>query len=70
MQMQIQPVRSYRCYIYPTNMPPDEVEQAADTGQLKFVQIKAPNASYAGASARAVTGQCVHSVVHLEETIA
>lgn len=62
----VQSVRSYRCYIYPPNMPPDQVEQAADAGQLKFVQIKAPNASYARASARSVTGQNVHAVEHIE----
>lgn len=67
MNNPIRPVHSYRCYLFPTDMAPDQVEKRASNGTLETIRIKAPTADYASASAHAATGKSVYSVERIEE---
>ena len=64
--MQVRPTRSYRCTLTPPEMPADQVEAAASAGALPFVQLQAPHADYARATAMAITGKRVHSVERMD----
>lgn len=59
----------YRCTLIPADLLPEQVEPAADCDTLDVVQVQATNADAARRAAYLLTGQAVHDVVRLEETV-
>lgn len=62
----IRPMRSYRVRLVPADLPADQVEHAARCGQLRTLRLRAPSATWAERSARAVTDLRVYDVTRLE----
>lgn len=58
-------LRSYRATLIPQTVNYDEVEFQADQRLLPELQLKAPSAGFAAASAYALTGKAVLKVERL-----
>jgi len=55
----------YHCTLIPSNLLPEQVEQAADSQALPTVVIAAPNANAARGRAHSATGLAVHDVCRI-----
>lgn len=58
----IQPMRSYRAFVYPVTANAWDLEGEEGKKLLQSVQLKAANSEDAEEKAQWVTGMCVHSV--------
>lgn len=55
----------YLCTLIPSNLLPEQVEQAADSQALPTIVVTAPNANAARGRAYRATGLAVHDVCRI-----
>ena len=55
----------YLCTLIPSNLLPEQVEQAADSQALPTIVVTAPNANAARGRAHRATGLAVHDVCRI-----
>lgn len=67
---EIQPMRSYRAFVYPRTASAWDLEGAEGSKLVQFVQLKAANGEDAEAKAMWVTGMNVHSVERIDAAAA
>lgn len=65
--MNITPTHSYRATLVPADLPAEDVQAAADAGLLPTLRVRAPNARWASAAARALSGKAVLQVERIED---